>query len=256
MATDAIRSKRFRIDQNSQKLMIRRSYVNPLGVVGILTSFPERITLEIQGLGSSRLSQAERIPLGKMAVWGQFGEGVIAETIKADNSISQNLPIVLASIGVNLAAGDNSSILIENCFPGMTYEVYALQTPTVGNLVYEYLEQSVLAGDKHRKVDVSSALGGVLPVAGLQKLVVTYGGGAQCEYLPEELQFINAEANDIEMLSRRIQANGGFDVYNVTGSMSSEAIVLKFGAITAIEVYTDGALYEYVTIGEIDRNAR
>jgi hypothetical protein len=262
-------SKKFRIDQNTQKIMIKRTMpanVMPgasggLGSLNgqVLTRLPERISLEIQGLGSTRLSQGERIPLGKMAVFAQFGEGVIAEYGAPDGSVICYIPVVLASVGVGLIAGDNSFILLENPIAGATYEVYAIQTPTVGNLVYEYLEQSVLAGDKHRKVDVRGVRNAVLPVAGLNKVVVYYTGAGICEYTPTELLFLNAEANDIEALysASSNNAGGAVGLYtSVSGSMTSEAIVLSTDVIDQIEVYTDGNLYEYITIGEIDRNAR
>lgn len=260
-------SKKFRIDQNAQKIMIKRvisaaliaAAPDKLGTLSgqVLTRMPERVSLEIQGLGSTRISQGERIPLGKMAVFAQFGEGVIAETGDGSGGVITYIPIILASVGVGLIAGDNSYLLLENPIPGATYEVYAIQTPTVGNLVYEYLEQSVLAGDKHRKVDVSGVSNAVLPVAGLNKVVVYYRGAGTCEYTPTELLFLNAETNDVEAMYSAPSANGGGGIYtSVTGSMSSEAIVLSTAVIDQIEVYTNGELYEYITIGEIDRNAR
>jgi hypothetical protein len=250
------KSKKYRIDQDAQKVMIVRTTRYILRGM-ILSTLTERVSLEIQGLGSSRVSQGERIPLGKMAAFAQFGEGVIAESVAQDGTVKQYIPVVLASVGVGLAAGDNFSLLIENMLDGATYEVFAIQTPTTGNMVYEYLEQSVLAGDKHRKIDVQTTRCAVLPKAGLQKLVVTYNGGRTCEYLPVELAFINAENNDVEVLTRT-DVDPGNNEYtsSVTGSMSSEAIILKTDLLSQIEVFTDGNLYEYVTIGEIDRNAR
>lgn len=247
-------SKKFRIDQNAQKIMIIRGGGADLDFSDkVLTGMPEKVSLEIQGLGSSRLSQGERIPLGAMAVFAQFGEGVITQTINGSGQyINQFIPIVLASVGVNLTAGDNSFLLLENCVPGVTYQVFAIQTPTTGNLVYNYVNQSVLGGDKHRKVDVSDVQNLVLPVKGLEKLVVYYLGGATCEYLPNELQFINSEGNDIEIFTSNAQTG----VNSVNGSMTSEAIVLRTEKISQIEVFTDGNLYEYVTILEIDRSAR
>jgi hypothetical protein len=38
--------------------------------------------------------------------------------------------------------------------------------------------------------------------------------------------------------------------------MFSQAIVLLTTALAKVEIHTDGNLYEYVTVGEIDRNAR
>lgn len=254
-ASSAQSSKKFRIDQDTQKILIVRTTPvadnAPLALGnGILSTLSERVSLEVQGLGSSRLSQGERIPLGKMAAFAQFGEGVIPEmSTDGGKTLKQFIPVILASVGVGLDAGDNSFILLENCVAGASYEVYAIQTPTVGNLVYEYLEQSVLAGDKHRKISVAGVDNIVMPVAGLQKLVVYYNGGGSCEYTPVELQFINAEGNDIETLSLVGSTT------RVYGSMGSEAIVLKTRLIEKIEVYTDGNLYEYVTIAEIDRNA-
>lgn len=261
-------SKKFRIDQNTQKLMIKRTVppnkmpgsANGSGALDgkTLTRMPERISLEIQGLGSTRLSQGERIPLGKAALFAQFGEGVIAEVIDSEGNATCYIPVVLASIGVGLVAGDNSFILLESPIPGATYEVSAIQTPQVGNLVYEYLEQSVLAGDKHRKIDVRGVRNAVLPVAGLQKLVVYYNGAGTCEYSPEELLFLNAEANDIEVILSSASNNaGGASLYTALyGSMTSEGIVLSTDVIDQIEVYTNGELYEYITIGETDRNGR
>jgi hypothetical protein len=253
-------TKKFRIDQNAQKLLIIRTF-NPNSWTGLngrlLNAMPERVSLEIQGLGSTRLSQAERVPLGKMAAYAQFGEGVIAETILSDGTIKQYIPIVLAGVGVQLQAGDNSYLLLENCIlTDASYEVYAIQTPTTGNMVYQYLEQSVLGGDKHRKIDVSATRTVVLPVAGLSKLVVYYRGAGTCEYTATELQFLNAEGNDIEVLTSKYSANNLDTQSSVFGSMTSEVIVLKVDAVDQIEVYTDGNLYEYVTIGEIDRDAR
>lgn len=264
LAASGATSKKFRIDQDVQKLMIVRTFnsgdaaVPSLFYGRVLSALPERVSLEIQGLGSSRLSQGERIPLGKMAAFAQFGEGVIPEIFNVTTGIvRQYIPVVLGRVGVGLTAGDNSYLLLENCTPNITYTVYAIQTPTTGNLVYEYLEQSVLAGDKHRKISVASVTNVVLPVAGLQKLVVTYNGGRSCEYLPEELQFINAEGNDIEILTRSfIQGNLAQPTDYPSGAMSSEAIVLETLSVSQIEVYTDGNLYEYLTVGEINRDAR
>lgn len=258
-------SKKLRIDQNAQKLLIVRTAggdgnrLTTWPTTGhLLTRLTERISLEIQGLGSARLSQGERIPLGPIAAFAQYGEGVITESVVgiAPNTVCTTyLPVVLASVGVELQAGDNSFIFIENAPVGCTYTVFAIQTPTTGNLVYEYMQQSVLGGDKHRKIDVSAVMAAVLPVQGLGKLIVTYNGGRQCEYTPLELSFINSENNDIESMMgtpTTTELQGSI----VSGSLFSEAIVLKLGVITQLEVYTDGNLYEYVTVAEIDRSAK
>jgi hypothetical protein len=254
-------SKKFRIDQNTQKLILIRTF--PLNLTSaifygkILTALPERISLEVLGTGSTRLSQAERVPLGKMAAFAQFGEGVIPEILDISaGTVTQYIPLVLAPIGIGLMPGDNSYCLVENMIEGVTYQVYAIQTPTTSNIAYEYLEQSVLAGDKHRKIDVGGVTNAVFPVQGLQKLVLYYSGAGTCEYTPMELQFMNAEGNDVEILSRSFLSSASQPTDYVSGSMTSEAIILRTNALDKIEVYTDGQLYEYVTIGEIDRNAR
>lgn len=257
-ATSNNTSKKFRIDQDCQKVLIVRGCYNGAGGAlngHLLTGLPERLSLEIQGTGSHRVSQGERIPLGKMAAWAQFGEGVVPENTDTNGSAVQYIPVLLASIGVGLNPGDNSYLLLENCVPGVMYEVYAMQTPTVGTLIYDYQETSVLAGDKHRKVDVSAVIGVVIPNQGLNKLVVTFLGGRQCEYLPLELSFMNAELNDIETLTNFQDLNTGRVTSIVSGSFKSEAIVLKLDKIAQLEFYTDGNLYEYITVGEIDRNA-
>jgi hypothetical protein len=188
-ATQSSTSKKFRIDLNTQKLMIVRS--GPADKVpdlqgAILTALTEKISMEIQGLGSSLLTQGQRIPLGPMAAYAQFGEGVIAQNT-FNGYRYQYIPVVLASVGVELLAGDNAYALIESAIPDVSYEVFAIPTPTTGNLILNYVQQSVNAGDRHRKFDVDNVNHLVLPYAGLQKVVCTYKGGAVNEFSPLEL---------------------------------------------------------------------
>lgn len=258
-ATSGNRTKKFRIDQNVQKVLIKRTCPAVNGqphIIGdeLVDGMPEKISLEIQGLGSSRISQGERIPLALMAAFAQFGEGVISEVVDGDNSTRAFIPVVLASVGVGLSAGDQSFLLLENAIEGATYTIFAIQTPTVGNLVYNYVEQQVLAGDKVRKIEVSGVQNAIFRSNGLEKLVVYYRGGQVCTYDPLELQFLNSENNDIEVLTRTVDGNGK-PTYSPSGSMYSQLIVLKTESIQFIEVFTDANLYEYLTIAEIDRNA-
>lgn len=252
VATSGNTSKKFHIEDNVQKLLIIRTFTSGGNTAGkLITAMPEHVSLEITGLGSSRLSQGERIPLGHMAIFAQFGEGVVHEEY-IGGVTRQFIPVVLASIGVNLGPGDTSHVLLEQCVVGASYEVYAIQTPQTGNLVYEYLLRSVLAGDRTKKILVEGVTNVILPVKGLEKVVAYYRGAGTCTYTPIELRFMNAELNDIE----NMQYNHETDVSNVFGSMSSEGIVMRTELLEKFEVFTDNELYEYVTISEIDRNAR
>ena len=250
-------SHKFKIDRSLQKLMVVRSHPSYAMFGQILSALPEIITLENTNSNNQRISNADRVRLGYLACFAQFGEGVIPERITAGAS-RVFIPVVLGRDGQAVTGNDNYTLLIENMVPGATYEVFALETPTTGNRYWDYVQGSVLAGDHQKALDLDGTTAILLPAsAGITRATVTFStdaGDRICDYTLEELRFISAETNDIESIAH-IEAQSGLvaEGTNVFGSMTSELVVIMLGPVKHIVFHTDGVLIDYVTVTERSR---
>jgi hypothetical protein len=259
-ATPGNTKKKFKIDRNTQKLMIVRSNSSSFSVgPSILGNLFEVVTVENTNSGNQRTNVADRVKLGYLACFAQYGEGVIPERIIAGD-VTTRIPVVLGRDGYAVTGNDNFSILVENMQVGCTYAVFALETPTTGARYWEYLQSSILAGDHQKAVDVDAASAILLPsAAGISRATVTYAttdGDKTCDYTLEELQFINAEGNDIEVLavSSADALPGTQAVTAAYGSSTSELLVIMLGPVKHIVFHTDGSLVDYVIVTERSRH--
>lgn len=267
-ATAGNQKKKFKIDRNAQKLMIVRRGAASGAVMGrLLTQLPETLTIENQNTANQRASVADRIQLGFMASFAQYGEGLIPEISNTETVVTR-LPVVLGRDAFGITGDDTFTLLMENLVVGYTYDVFALEAPATGSRYWQYQQGSILAGDHSKSLDLDAASAIILPnysgggilgaSTGLIRASVTYAttsGDKICDYTMEELLFLNAENNDIETMSTHYATGQPVEVATSTvyGSMGSEVMVLMLGSIKHIVFHTDGRLIDYVTVTERSR---
>jgi len=250
--------KKYKIDRNCQKLLVVRKGLQILNGQ-ILSSLPEVLTVENTTSSNNRQSICDRVQLGYLAAFAQFGEGVIPEKTIIRNGQKNSeayLPVLLGRDGQSVTGNDNYTALFENLIVGSTYDVYALETPTTGVRYWEYLQGSILGGDHQKTVDLDAATAIILPAsAHISRATVTFAtteGDKIADYTLEELRFLNAEENDIEIQTTNFDSDEqGSPRSTIShGSMFSEAIVLMLGPIKHITFHTDGTLVDFVTVTE------
>ena len=248
-------------------MVVRRGPANVAVLGRLLTQLPETLTIENQNNANQRASVADRIQLGFLASFAQYGEGVIPEVANTETVVTR-LPVVLGRDAFGITGDDNFTLLLENLVVGCTYDVYALEAPSTGSRYWQYQQGSILSGDHSKSLDLDAASAIILPSyngggingasTGLIRASVTYAttdGDKICDYTMEELLFLNAENNDIETISTKYATGQPIEVATsiVYGSMGSEAMVLMLGSIKHIVFHTDGRLIDYVTVTERSR---
>jgi hypothetical protein len=250
------RSKKVRIDEDVQELLIIR---NSSQIVGgqLATGCPETVAIELQDAnGNIKYITENDVTLGEMAVYSQFGEGVIPEFVSKDGALPEQsvvrLGLKLASIGIDVQPEDKLYVTIGGAIVGGEYTFEVIETPLVGTNVYQYTKQVILEGTKKQTLDVDDVEAIIFPTtsSSIKKITVQFTNGKTCEYTIPVLQYLNSRANDCEVQ----QIDSSYEDKPLTfnyGSMTSQFVVLKLGSITEIRVETTGDKVEFVTVKEI-----
>lgn len=216
------------------------------------------ITDEVITLGLSTPSGTEKVisisKIRRHAVLGQFANGHQSISKQADGKFKSAFHLPLSDFGaVELGTGTFLQLDLGGLDAGAQYAVYGIECPIVARAYNEYNTETVPDGEPQaRAFSVRQGLKGIALSnnGALSSVRISYNSGSEITLLPEELDSIMRQTNDIsfapDLLIEGDSINqtvlgGGTELWYLTGDIKSFEVSTTGAAdLTVIQLYRRG----------------
>lgn len=249
--------QKIRISKATMGLQIRRT--GPLSVTknGLALGFPELVAAEITHPSRKRADGGDQLPLGMIALWGQYLRGPIAERQNGDQYTAEVNYWLNQSSAIEVTSEDQFVVTIDPV-AGHTYEVYAPESPVLypgASSFYNYEVQRMASDLRTKTLYTADAVGLIIPnnPGYIERLTLTLNlpGGGQDDI----------EVEMRELLSQAQRANPFVSVLNnalastVAFTEDANFILLSLNMVASVELHNVlGAEYDYMLVRVVDRN--
>jgi hypothetical protein len=253
-----------RITKPVQQLTIRRTAIVALALAtaGLADAFPERVSMEITHPTRKRVDGGTDLPLGMVAMWGQYLRGPITEIVVGSGDqarVTTEVTYFLnQSSPIDLTSEDQFFVKLAGLVQGADYEVWAPEQPVLypaAMSYYNYELERILASDREKVVYTGDCVGLIIPnePAKIKEVLITYqmGDGTTKEerYALREL-LIQAQRQN-PFIAVQNAASGASRL-----SFTSEAdyILLSLNFVPQVEILTElGQEVDYMLVKVLDR---
>jgi hypothetical protein len=253
-----------RLTKPVQQLTLRRTAIVALALAtaGLDDAFPERIAAEITHPSRKRVDGGSDLPLGLLAMWGQYLTGPITETVIGSGDqarVTTEVTYFLnQSSPIDLTSEDQFFVKFEGLITGADYEVYAPEQPVLypaATCFYNYEMERILASDREKSLSTADCCGLIIPNSPdkIKEVRMTYLVDGR---LVENVYPLR------ELLIQAQRKNPFVGVLNsATGatrfSFTSDAayILLALNFVPQVEIHTAlGQEVDYMLVKVLDRN--
>lgn len=255
--------KQLRLTKPVQQLTIRRTVPMALALAtaGLDDAFPERLAAEITHPSRKRADGGSDLPLGLLAMWGQYLTGPITETVTGTGDLAQVTVEVTyflnQSSPVELTSEDQFFVNFEGLVNGAAYEVWAPEQPVfypAASCYYNYEVERILASDREKVLYTADAVGLLIPNRPdkIKEVRVSYlvdGRNVECVHDLRELLIQAQRKNPFISVLNSASGPSRF-------SYTSDAayILLSLNFVPQVEIHTAlGQEVDYMLVKVLDR---